>query len=101
MLLACPAIALESDEFSEGAAEIHYRAVDHQKDEQCEKKDYGRDRQAVLDAGPPRVVRRRLVNILEAALNICHEIVLAIVDRFIRHASRSEREGSRGQSSRT
>ena len=50
--LAAPAIALESDELREGAAEVHNGTIEHHEDKEREDEDHRDDRQPVLDRRP-------------------------------------------------
>ena len=89
MLLATPAIALEGDELSESAAEVHNGTIEHHEDHEREDEHHRDDRQPVLDCRPAPAFGS-LVAIAQAALEIVQVLIVRLmVDLGVWHSFRS------------
>jgi hypothetical protein len=89
MLLATPAIALESDELSEGAAEVHNGTIEHHEDKERKDEDHRDDCQPVLDCRPAPALGSRGA-IAQSALEILQVLIVRlIVDLGVRHSFKS------------
>ena len=87
MLLASPAIALEGNELSEGAAIIFDPSVHEQEAQQSEHQNYGENREPVLDGCPAPALPRRLVDIRVAAADVGPAVIVlpAFIEFRLRH----------------